>query len=218
MNNNKISALLLAMASAASNAGTMGPAAPSYLLLLEAGASYSHSFYQDNAIFPESRTSTTPNGYSINLNDFYPNNFWGGYIGASIYLPSDWLLNARYDMYQEKSQINYRAETEIEIAPSRLSLSVDKLWGDINTLSYGLGAGAVIETLNEGNFWIALNTNNPLSESIQGRSVINPLVEAFTMYRFGNIGIKLNAAYQIPVNNKFGNGDMNVNLGFNYAL
>lgn len=218
MNKNKISALLLAMASAASNAGTMGTPAPTYMLLLEAGASYSNSFYRDNAIFPESRTSATPYGYSINLNDFYPNNFWGGYIGASIYLPSDWLLNTRYDMYQEKTQINYLAETEINIAPSRLSFSIDKLWGNINMFSYGLGAGAVIETLNEGNFWVSLNSNNPISESIQGRSVINPLVEAFTMYRFGNIGIKLNAAYQIPVNNKFGNGDMNVNLGFNYAI
>lgn len=220
MNNKKLGALFLALASTSSFAGTMGPAyIPERLLLIEGGVSYSHSFYQDNAVFPESFTAITPGGFVIRLNDFYPNDFVGGYIGASIYLPQNWLLNTRYDMYGNESKTNLLAETRVGLAPTRLSFTVDKLWGDINAFSFGVGAGAVVETLNDGEFVVAVNTTNPLSESIQGRTVIDPLVEAFAMYRFANnFGIKFNAGYQIPVNNKFGNGDLNLNLGLNYAF
>lgn len=220
MNNKQISALLLALASASSYAGTMGPiASTEHLLLLEAGLSYSHAFYDSYAIYPESRTSVTPSGFAINPNHFYPNDFFGGYIGASIYSSSNWLLNARYDMYGEETKVNRPAETMVSLAPVKLSFTVDKLWGNINTLSYGVGAGAVVETVNDGEFIVTVSPTNPISESIQGRTLIDPLVEGFVMYRFANhFGVKFNAAYQIPVNNKFGNGDVNLNLGLNYAF
>lgn len=220
MNNKKIAALLLALASTASNAGSMGPAVmPERLLLLEAGASYSHAFYGDNNVFGESRTAFNPFGFNVNSSDFYPNDFVGGYIGASLYVPSNWLLNARYDMYGEKSKDNFAAQTEISLSPVRLSFTVDKVFGNFNELSFGLGGGAVIESLNDGDFRVPVSLTNPPSESLQGQTIIDPLVEAFAMYRFANnFGIKFNAAYQIPVQNKFGNGDLNLNLGINYAF
>lgn len=220
MNNQKIGALLLAMASASSFAGTMGGAmAPERLLLIEGGVSYSHSYFNDHAVFAESRTTITPTGFSINPNNFYPNDFVGGYIGASLYMPSDWLMNGRYDMYGQKSKLNRLAETFISLAPVRLSFTVDKVFGNFSALSFGVGGGAVVESLNEGNAEIAVNTFNPASESLQGRTRIDPLVEGFAMYRFvNNVGVKFNLGYQIPVNNKFGNGDLNLNLGLNYAF
>ena len=220
MNNKKIGALLLAIASTTSYAGSMGPAiTPERLLLLEGGFSYSYSFFQDSAVFPESVTPVTPNGFAINPNNFFPNSYYGGYIGASIYVPSNWLLNTRYDMYGKESKHNTFAETIMSFAPARLSFSVDKLWGDINSFSFGAGAGVVLETLNDGDSLIAINVQNPLSESLQGRSRLDPLVEAFGMYRFANnFGIKVNAGYQIPVYNKFSDGDLNVNVGINYSF
>jgi len=218
MNNKKISALFLALASTTSIAGTMGPVAtPQVLLLLEAGASYSHSFYDSNVVYAESRSVAFPNGFAINPSDFYPEDFWGGYIGASLYFPQNWLLNTRYDMYGKESKTNVAAQTEIKLAPTRLTFSVDKVFGDFNAFSGGVGGGAVVETLNDGDFIAAVGAANP-SESLQGRTRIDPLVEAFAMYRSGNFGLKLNAAYQIPVNSKFGSGDINVNLGANYAF
>lgn len=220
MNNKKIGALLLAIASTSSYAGTMGPiATPERLLLLEGGFSYSHSFYRDQVVFPESRSSLNPNGFLIHPSDFYPSNFYGGYIGASLYLPQNWLLNSRYDMYGSEDKHNIYAETDIDFAPSRLSFSIDKVFGDFNSLSFGAGAGAVIENTNDGNFVVSVHPLNPVSESLQGRTRIDPMVEAFAMYRFvNNFGIKVNAAYQIPLHNKFGSGDLNVNLGVNYAF
>lgn len=222
MNNKKISALLLALAATASNAGTMGPAVmPERLLLIEGGLSYSHAFYDGFGLFAESRTEAFPNGFATRHNDFYPNDFLGGYIGASLYMPSNWLLNTRYDMYSQETKFNALAETTISFQPVKLSFTVDKVWGNFSELSYGLGAGAVIESLNDGEFLVpvAVDGSHPPSESLQGRTIIDPLVEVFAMYRFtNNFGIKLNAAYQIPVNNKFGNGDVNLNLGINYAF
>ncbi len=220
MNNKKLSALLLALAATASNAGTMGPAVtPERLLLIEGGVSYTHAFYDSFSLFPESRSPFNPSGFGINPRDFYPNDFWGGYIGASLYTPSNWLLNARYDMYSNERKYNAVAETIIELAPVKLSFTVDKVWGNFSDLSFGLGAGAVVESLNDGELFVPVDVHNPPSESFQGRTIIDPLVEAFVMYRFvNNFGIKLNAAYQIPFNTKFGNGDVNVNLGCNYAF
>ncbi len=219
MNNKKIGALLLAMASTSSFAGTMGAMAPEHLLLIEGGLSYSHSYYEDRYVFPESRTAITPLGFSINPNNFFPNDFFGGYIGASLYMPTDWLINGRYDMYGKKGKTNLLAETQISLAPTRLSFTVDKVFGDFRALSFGLGGGAVIESLNDGNAVIAVDTLNPASESLQGRTRVDPLVEGFAMYRFvNNFGVKFNIGYQIPVNNKFGDGDLNLNLGLNYAF
>lgn len=220
MNNKKIGALFLALASTASYAGTMGPAVmPEHLLLLEAGLSYSHAFYDGTGVFAESVTAFTPNGFAINHNNFFPNDFFGGYIGASLYMPSNWLLNTRFDMLGEETKYNSLAQTTISLAPVKLSFTVDKVFGNFNAFSMGLGGGAVIESLNDGKFLVAVAPNNPPSESIQGRTRIDPLVEAFAMYRFANnFGVKLNAAYQIPVNAKFGNGDLNLNLGFNYSF
>ncbi|MFC3909247.1 hypothetical protein ACFORL_09200 [Legionella dresdenensis] len=220
MNNKKICALAFALASTASQAGTMGPAyVPERLLFVEGGVSYSHAFYDSYAVFPESRTLITPNGYAINPKRTYPNDFFGGYIGSSIYWPSDWLMNTRYDMYGEKTRRNYTAGTAARLAPTKLSFTLDKVFGDIRTFSYGIGAGAIVETLNEGDFLVVVSADNPSSESIQGRTRIDPLVEGFAMYRFDNgFGIKFNAGYQIPVNSKFGSGDLNLNLGINYAF
>lgn len=219
MNNKKFSALFLALASTTGFAGTMGPvSAPQVLLLLEAGASYSNSFYDSNSVFPESMTLFTPAGFAINGNDFYPNNFWGGYIGSSLYFSQNWLLNTRLDMYGKRTKSNTVAGTSISLAPARLSFTADKVLGDFNALSFGVGAGAVVESLSDGDFFITPSSTNPAGESLQGKTILNPLVEAFGMYRFGNVGVKLNAAYQIPLTNKFGSGDVNVNLGVNYAF
>jgi hypothetical protein len=214
MNNKKIGALLLAIASTSSFAGTMGPiatASPERLLFIEGGFSYSYAFYANDNVFPEAPA------FPFDGNDFYPNNFLGGYIGTSLYLPQDWLINMRYDMFGQRTKYNETADVAVSLAPSKLSFTLDKVWGDINTLSYGAGAGAVVEVLNDGNF-VSADPTYP-SESIQGRSSTSPLVEAFTMYRFANnFGLKLNAGYQIPINKKFGDGDLNVNLGVNYAF
>lgn len=188
------------------------------LVFLEGGFSYSHAYYENSATFAESSTQATPTGYSINPNDFYPQNYYGGYIGLSLY-SSNWLLNTRYDMYSSESKTNSAAGTKISLAPARLSLSLDRVWGQIDRFSYGIGAGVVNETLNKGEANIAVSTDNPSSESLQGRSRLDPLVEGFLMYHFSpNLGTKLNVAYQIPLNNKFGRGDLNVNLGLNYSL
>lgn len=220
MYNKKLSALLLALASTSTFAGTMGPImTPQSYLLLEAGATYSHNFYKDSAVFPETLTPQSPFGIAINPNDFFPNNFWGGYIGASYYIPANWLFNARYEMYGSEERVNPFNSGSISLAPARLALTLDKVFGDFHSLSYGVGAGAVIESLNDGNVFVRTSTVGAGSESIQGRTRIDPQVEAFGMYRFANnFGVKLNAGYQIPVNNKFGNGDLNVALGINYGF
>lgn len=216
----KLQAVLLAISATTmfTNAMAYARAPESKLLILEAGATYSHAFYKGSVTTAESITSVTPNGFSINPKDFFPNNFWGGYIGASLYLPG-WLLNTRYDMYASKSKTNDEALTHISLAPVHLSFSVDKVWGCITEFSYGIGGGAVIESINKGEADVELTSDNPGSESIQGQTRIDPLIEGFLMYQFtNNVGIKFNLAYQIPVNNKIGNGDLNLNLGLNYAI
>lgn len=214
---NKISILALALASIPAFAGTMGAAAPERLFFVEGGFAYSHVFYNSHAIFPESFTTTTPDGFAINPQQFYPADFYGGYFGASFYFPG-WLLNTRYSIFGNQSKVNTIAGTSISLQPSKLAFTADAVGGNIQELSYGLGAGAVIESLNNGEARIAVHTTNPASESLQGRTQVNPLVEGFVMYRFANnVGAKLNLEYQIPINNTMGNGDLNLSLGLNYA-
>ncbi len=219
MNKKKIAAFLLALASTSSYAGAMGTVVvPDRLLLIEAGGSYTHAFYEDQAVFPESINTTTPNGHGISLDRFYPDDFFGGYFGASIYFPQGWLMNSRLDIFSEKTKHNAQAETSIKIAPVKLSFTLDRVWGNMNDLSYGAGAGAVVEAVNDGDFVVALDPTHPASESLQGRARIDPLIEAFAMYRFANnFGIKFNAAYQIAAHSKFSDGDLNLNLGVNFA-
>ncbi|KTC96131.1 hypothetical protein [Legionella erythra] len=211
--------LALAIASTSAFAGTMGPVVTSEkFFLIEGGLAYTHAFYKDSAVFAESFTPVTPAGFAINPNNFYPKNFWGGYMGLSFYFPS-WLLNARYSLYESKEETNYTAGTVIELQPAKLAFTADKVWGNINQLSYGLGAGAIVETLNKGEARIHIAADNPVSETFQGRTQINPLVEGFVMYRFANnFGAKFNLEYQIPVSRTFGDGDLNLSLGINYAL
>lgn len=214
----QLNAIALALASSSAMAGEMGPVSAEKLLFIEGGLAYSHAFHKSRAVFPESRSDAFPNGVAINPSDFYPQDFFGGYIGMSFYM-QDWLFNSRYNMYGKKSKANQAASVRTELAPVRLSLTADHVWGDISQFSYGLGGGVTFENTNDGNFHANLASTEEPSESLQGRTRIDPLVEAFAMYRFANnFGIKFNAEYQIPVHNKFSNGDLNLNLGINYAF
>lgn len=217
MKKTSLSVLALTLSASASFAGGMGEMPPSKLLFLEAGVSYSHAFYKDSVVTPESYTLVTPNGFAIDPSQYFPNNFWGGYIGAS-WFSNYWLLNTRLDMYGKKSHDNVDAATHVNLAPVRLSFTADRVWGDINALSYGLGAGAVVETINNGAMIVTPHVTNPPSETID-TTRIDPMIEGFVMYRMpNNIGIKFNVAYQIPLNSQMGNGDLNLNLGLNYAF
>ncbi len=217
MKKTSLSVLALTLSASAAFAGGMGELPPSKLLFLEAGLSYSHSFYKDSVVTPESYTLVTPNGYSMDPSNFFPNNFWGGYIGAS-WFSNYWMLNTRLDMYGKKERYNADAETRINMAPVRLSFTADRVWGDINAFSYGLGAGAVIESVNNGAMIVPAHATNPPSETID-TTRIDPMIEGFLMYRMANnLGIKFNVAYQIPLNSQMGNGDLNLNLGLNYAF
>jgi hypothetical protein len=215
----KIHVLMLALASTSIFTSAVNASIPGKLIIFEGGGSYSHTFYKSSVTTAESHTPATPNGFAINPSSFFPQDFYGGYLGVSLYM-SDWLLNTRYDMYgsENKSHTTPRTTTTVSIAPTRLAFTVDKVWGCINQFSYGVGGGAVIEDINKGEANTTAGAFNP-SESIQGRSRIDPLIEGFAMYRLAdNIGVKLNLAYQIPVNNKLSQGDFNLNLGVNYAL
>lgn len=217
MNKIKFSAIALALVSSTSIAGTMGAVAPEKLFFIEGGVSYSHAFYKDNYTAPESYTQHDVNGVAINGKDFYPQDYFGGYFGASIYM-SDWLLNTRLDMYGKKTKSNTAFGTTMHVAPTRLSFTTDRVFGDINQFSYGVGAGAVVESVNQGEAYVALTHGQP-SETFSGRTRIDPTVEGFAMYRFdNNLGVKFNIGYQIPVNNRLSNGDLNLNLGVNYAF
>lgn len=221
----QLTALSASIFALTANAGTMGPVAENNFLLFEAGGSYTHVFYKDSIRSAESITTATPFGVSMHPEDFYPDDFGGGYIELSL-LKNYWLFNVRYDMYASETHRNSFAGTTIEIAPSKLSFSVDKVWGSLDTLSYGAGAGVVIGSVNKGeaiqdtvNVVNGVVIDNILGETIQGRTRIDPLVEAFAMYRISsNFNVRLNVAYQIPVNSLFSDGSLNTNLGINYAL
>lgn len=221
-----LSALAGSIFSLSVSAGTMGDVAtPMTWLLLEAGGSYTTTFFKDHVRTPESFTVATPYGVQIQPDAFYPDNFGGGYIGASI-LRNDWLFNLRYDMFARSTQTNTAYGTIIKIAPNKLTLSLDKVWGAPGTFTYGLGAGVVVATANQASAYTPIPhlTNGQLiqtvhGESIQGRTRIDPQIEALAMYPLAeNVNIKLNVGYQIPVSSFFSDGSLNVNLGLNYAL
>ena len=221
-----LTALSASLLSLQVSAGTMGDAAINNQLLFEAGGSYTYSIFKGNTVNADTYTVATPSGVSIHPSNFYPNNFFGGYIELSL-LKDILLFNARYDMFALETKKNAVAGTRVRYAPAKLSFSVDRVWGSVNALSYGAGAGVVLQSLNEGQ---SFNTNlhtlpngqyiNPVQgKSIQGRNRIDPLVEAFAMYNIGNnFNVRWNVAYQIPVNSFFTNGSINTNLGINYAL
>ena len=216
MNKRKICAFALALMSSsglvhAAN-GTMGMGK---LLFFEAGLAYSHVYYKSSITVAESNTAATPGGFSINPSRVYPNNFWGGYLGLSLYV-SDWLFNTRYNAFNSKSKSS--VDTDITFSPVNLTFTLDRVWGCINDWSYGFGAGVVVDNINKGEANIIVADDNPVSETVHSTR-IDPLIEGFVMYRLNDsVGVKLNVAYQIPVHDQAGRGALGVNLGLNYAL
>lgn len=184
------------------------------ILFLEAGLAYSHTFFKGSVMAPES------GGFSYDPDNHYPNDYWGGYFGLSYY-SNCWLFNSRFDIFAGKDKREGSAPTHITFAPVRLSFTVDRVFGDIHTLSYGLGAGVAIENLNKGTFITdnPIHPGNEASHSLDGRTRIDPLIEGFIMKQVSDrIGIKLNAAYQIPAHNRTARGDLNMNLGITYSF
>jgi hypothetical protein len=216
-----LAAALMAVSSATAMAGTMGPPEPTKQLIFEGGFNYLHTFYKDQVIPPESRTANYPNGFPFKPSNFYPENFYGGYIGLSMYL-SGWLLNSRLNMFGNESKRNLFADTLISMAPGRLAFTVDKVFGDINNTSFGLGAGAVVATLNKGAYIEGANAEPGTqgSSTLDGQgSRVDPVIEAFAMKRVSNnVALKFNAEYQINVNSSNTNGGLVLALGANYAV
>ena len=207
-------------------AGAMGDAVmgeTGKFLLIEAGADYYNAIYKTSVRGAESYTTTTPNGYTYNPSVVMPNNFFGGYIGLSLFTNS-WLLNSRYDMYASKTKHSLNNTFKTDIAPAKLSFTLDKTWGSIQKFIYGVGAGVVVSTHNEAQlFDYTPATTGPnagqIGSTYPGRTRLDPLVEAVAMYKLSqNFNMRANVAYQIPEQSFYTNGHVNVNLGINYAL
>jgi len=193
--------------------------APRDQLLVEIGAAYNHAYYKSSVVAPESFTEDFPSGFAINPKNHYPNNFWGGYFGLSLYSHC-WLLNGRFEIYEDKTK-NDGSYTTLSLAPVRASLTADYVFGNFDDFSYGIGAGAVIENLNKGTFWVSTEAD-PGTEgnsTLDGRTRLDPVVEVFVMKKVSEaVGIKLNVGYQIPVHNRVSDGDLVVNLGVNLGF
>ena len=203
-------------------AGTMGNAVmgeSGKFLLIEAGADYMHALYKTNVKGAQSYTVTNPNGLSYNPSAILPNDFFGGYIGLSLYMNS-LLFNTRYDMYAKKTRRSFNDLIITDIAPAKLSFTLDKTWGSIEKFIYGVGAGVVISTHNEAQiFNYVTPVNGQIGFSYPGRTRLDPLVEAVGMYKLSDrFNFRANVAYQIPEQSFYTNGHINVNLGINYAL
>lgn len=207
-------------------AGAMGDAVmgeSGKFLLIEAGANYMNALYKTNVTGAQSYTTTTPNGISYNPSVILPNNFFGGYIGLSLFTNS-LLFNTRYDMYASKSKHSLNNTFESDVAPAKLSFTLDKTWGSIQKFIYGVGAGVVVSTHNEAQLFdytppITGPNADQIGFAFPGRTRIDPLVEAVVMYKLSqNFNIRANVAYQIPEQSFYTNGHVNVNLGINYAL
>jgi hypothetical protein len=205
-------------------AGQMGDAVmgeSGKFLLLEAGADYMNAIYKTNVTGADSYTNLTPNGQSYDPSNVFPNNFFGGYMGLSLYTNS-LLFNTRYDMYQKKTRRTNQGLLITEMAPAKLSFTLDKTWGSIEKLIYGVGAGVMLQTHNQAemfNYDTTTQINNQIGYSFPGRARLDPLVEAVAMYKLSQkFNLRANVAYQIPENSFYTNGHINVNLGINYAL
>lgn len=188
------------------------------LLFVEAGLAFSHAFYKGSVVAPESINAANPFGFAFDPDNHYPNSFFGGYIGASL-LSGCWLFNSRYDVYDSDSE-SHGSGTRIHFSPVRLSFTVDRVWGDVHDFSGGLGVGTVIENMNKGSsFYSGNDAGTETNHSLGGRTRIDPVLEAFVMKNVGqNVAVKLNVGYQLPAHNRTANGDVNVNLGLNYAF
>lgn len=214
----KIIVALFASTASIAFAGTMGGVQSNTELLIEVGGSYSHIYFKNNVVTPESRTVTTPAGVPYNPSNYFPEDFGGGYLGLSLYRNS-WLMNLRYDMFALSGKTNYTAGTFAHIAPEKMSFTLDKTWQSSMPFIYGIGAGAAIMTYNEGQIFLT----TPLGDNTLGRSFVRtrmaPLVEAMAMYKVAdNINLRFNLAYHIPVTEVHHNGTLNANLGINYAV
>ena len=213
-------------------AGTMGDAVmgeSGNFLLVEAGADYMNALYKTNVTGAQSYTTDYPTGQSYNPSAIQPNNFFGGYLGLSLYHNS-LLFNSRYDMYALQSKTSYNGTFVSKIAPAKLSFTLDKTWGSIDKFIYGVGAGVVISTQNEAqlfNYGVTPVSTADRSTTVPGqigfaypgRGRLDPLVEVVGMYKISqNFNLRANVAYQIPEQSFFTDGHVNVNLGINYAL
>lgn len=208
------------------NAGTMGDVnvmgENGKFLLIEGGFDYMNALYLNNVTGAQSVTLTNPNGVSYNPSNVLPNNFVGGYMGLSFFLNS-WLLNTRYDMYAKNSKQSDNGLVFSDIAPAKLSFTLDKTWSAAKFI-YGLGAGVVLSTQNEAQIFtydpatLAVN-GGQIGFAFPGRGRLDPLVEAVGMYRLSNnFNLRGNVAYQIPEHSFYTNGHINVNVGVNYAI
>ncbi len=218
------SALVTLLCPLSIQAGTMGDAVmgeSGKFLLLEAGADYMNAIYKTNVRGAQSYRTAFPNGQSYNPSNVFPNNFFGGYLGLSLYTNS-LLFNTRYDMYEKKGRSSDQGLLLTDIAPAKLSFTLDKTWGSIENLIYGVGAGVVVSTHNEAqlfNYDTTTQVNNQIGFAFPGRTRLDPLVEAVAMYKLSQkFNLRANVAYQIPEHSFFTNGHVNVNLGINYAL
>lgn len=212
-------AIILASSSTAVFSGTMGGVETSTTdLLIEAGGSYTH-FYYKRVASPESRNVANPNGYVYNPGDYHANDFFGGYLGLSLYRKS-WLMNMRYDMFALKGKTNSLARTFSHIAPEKLSFTLDKTWHATTVFLYGIGGGVTMTTYNQAEiFYTSALGDGTFGRSFHGRARLAPLVEVMGMYKVAeNLNIRANVAYQIPVTEVYNNGSLTANLGINYSI
>ena len=212
-----INALLLGSLSTAGFAGTMGAPEPTNYFMIGGGIAYAHSFYKNNYTPAESYA----NPITYNVKNIYADDFFGGYMNASWYNVQGWMATMKYELYGKESKVYLSGQADqvrTALRPARASFSVDKVWGNIHDLTYGVGIGAVHETQNEGAFYLGPRTA-PIAGSTIYPSRIDPLVEAFVMKAFApNWNAKFNIAYQINARSMQAEGDLLLNLGVNYVL
>lgn len=189
-------------------------------IMIEAGASYFHSFLVNNYVPPQNFTLTGSKGYSINPQKFFPDDFLGGYF-ALIVSFRNLLLNVRSHIYETKAVIQDTG-AKLSISPVKLTLSVQRLLFRVKQLEFGLGGGATFAAINKGAYYSGLTAQGDPgvlhSESLTGSTRIDSLFEGVAIYHFSNIALKANLAWQIPVHSPLTDGDLLVNLGVAYDI